>query len=260
MVPTKPIHRVVRSVARALELLELLASHPEGLTLSQIGEQLDVPLSSLHGIAATLAAKGFVVREEYSLLYRLGPQIPHLSASYQASHDVISLANPTMVEIRDQVQETTSLSVLHDGVIVFVHKQPASDKVITVNPVGTHVLAHATGSGKVLLAQLPEEEIDRIYPLEELPTLTERTIGTKTQLKKALAEVRRLGYAYDNEESQQGIWAVAACIQNAQGYPMAALSIVGPLFRVKTKEYGQWHELIVEGAARVSSLMGYRAG
>lgn len=252
-------NRLVKSAARALDIVELLAAHSRGLTLSQIAEHLDIPLSSLHGLATTLVQKDYVVRDEPSLTYRLGPKISQLAASYRADNDIISLADPIMVSIRDRVGETTSLAILQDDVIVFTHKQPASGAVQVVNPVGTRLPAHATGSGKVLLAYLPEEEIEQLYPGEELDQLTPSTIDSKTELKEALAEIRRTGYAYDEEESQVGVWAVAAGVRDEQGAPVAALSIVGPSFRIMTKNFEEWSELIVDGAKRISSQLGFRS-
>lgn len=250
--------RIVKSAARALNILELLANYPEGLTLSQICDELDIPFSSMYDLAGTLTHYGFLLRDDATLLYRLGPKMLQLAGKFWANQDLVGTAAPIMAEIRDRVGETTSLSILQDDLIVFVHKAPARGVVQVVNPVGTRLPAHATGSGKVMLAHLSEDELHQRYPQEQLEKITPSTIGTRTELFEALTRTRATGYAEDQEESQIGVWAVAACIRDALGEPMAALSIVAPAFRVEAKDHDQWPELVIEGAARISSLFGFR--
>ena len=257
MVKSQSDHKVVKSAARALDILELLSKYPAGLTATRIGNHIATPLSSLHGLVSTLVQRGFVTRDENSLLYHLGPKLAQIAATYFADNDIISLADSVMVEIRDQINETTSLSVLHDDAVVFTHKRPADSIVQVVNPVGTRLPAHATGSGKAMLAALEDDEIDHIYPNETLLKVTDKTIITKSALKQQLEEIRRLGYAFDKEESLDGVWAIASCIVNAQGHPVAALSIVGPWFRIKDKDRDTWSQLVVEGAEQISHLLGY---
>jgi DNA-binding IclR family transcriptional regulator len=118
--------------------------------------------------------------------------------------------------------------------------------------------AHATGSGKVLLSYLPEEEIDYLYPDEILPARTSRTITSKKELKIALKEIRKNGFAFDDQESDQEIWAVASCIRNDRGYPVAAISVVAPIFRVKERDHHLWGKYVQDGALEVSKKLGFR--
>jgi DNA-binding IclR family transcriptional regulator len=249
----------VKSAARALDIFELMADFPDGLTLTDIGNLLHIPLSSLHGLVNTLVSRGYLIRTEGTMIYRLGPSLVKIASSYRAQTDLVSIADPVMDRLRRITNETTSLSVLQGDMIVFIHKRPAEGVVQVVNPVGTRRYAHATGSGKIMLAFLPPEDIDRIYPEETLPALTPNTICTKTALKTALVEAREIQYAYDNEESEAGVWAVAGCIRNVEGQPIASLSIVAPLYRIQTKDYKNWYQLVRDGAAEASAMLKFNA-
>jgi DNA-binding IclR family transcriptional regulator len=247
----------VKSATRALDIFELLAGFPNGLSLTDIGKSLNIPLSSMHALVNTLLSRGYLIRSEGTMLYRLGPGIVKVASSYRAQADLVSIADQVMEHLRDITSETTSLSVLQGDMIVFIHKRPAEGVVQVVNPVGTRRCAHATGSGKVMLAYLPPEELDRIYPNEILPTLTPQTIKNKTDLMTALAIVRKDQFAYDNQESDIGVWAVASCIRNAEGRPVAALSIVAPFYRIQSKDYTKWYKLVKDGAAEASALLKF---
>lgn len=253
----KPIWGIVKSSARTLDILTVLAEQSEGMTLTEISQRLDIPVSSLHALVGTLVQKDFVLRDPGSYHYRLGSRLLQLASTYRSQVDLITLAEPVMDRIRQLVSETTSLSVLQGQSILFIHKRTAEGAVQVVNPVGTRLHAHATGSGKVMLAFLDQEEIGQIYPDESLPSVTPATLRSKSELMARLSEIRTLNYAYDEEESAIGVWAVASCIRDEDGRPIAALSIVAPISRLRSKDESDWHRLVRDGANEVSAALGF---
>lgn len=252
------LHADVKSAARALDILELLSESSEGLSLTDIGKKLDIPLSSLHGLTTTMVNRGYLVRSEMDLLFRLGPRLSQIASTYQGQVDLIPLADPVLLRLRNETCETTSLTILEGTSIIFIHKRPAEGQVQVVNPVGTRLPAHATGSGKVMLSYLSEEELDYLYPEEQLPAHTSNTIITRQSLMAVLAEARENGYAYDEQESEVGVWAVASCIRNREGHPIAAISVAAPVFRIQDKDYMQWYRVVRAGAVEVSTKLGFR--
>lgn len=249
---------LVKSAARTLDLLDYLAEHPGGATLTDIQAHFKIPFSSLYNIATTLVLKGYLTRNEQTLMYHLGPKVGQLASSYYDQVDLIQLAEPYMKRLTRLTGETTSLTVLRDDRVVFIHKVVGEGVLQIVNPVGTTLAAHATGSGKVLLSCLSEEVIDRIYPNEDLPVYTPATVPNKTQLKVLLKEAAECGYAYDNEESNSGIWALASAIRDRLGRPMGALSIVGLIGRVRQKDQQSWAPNIKQMANEASAALGFQ--
>jgi DNA-binding IclR family transcriptional regulator len=252
-----PGHGIVKSAARTLDILSLLAEQPDGMTMTGIGSALKIPPSSIHALIGTMLHLEFVLRDKDSSRYRLGPKILQLASSYRAHVDLITLADPVMEQIRNSVGESISLSVLQGQMIMFIHKKAAEGAVKVVNPVGTRLYAHATGSGKVMLAYLDEEELDRVFPDEQLPEVTSTTITDKSELKKHLIEIRKQNYAFDKEESAIGVWAVASCVRDDTGRPIAALSIVGPTSRIASKDVRTWHHSVRQFASEISLSLGY---
>jgi DNA-binding IclR family transcriptional regulator len=248
----------VPSVQRALTILELIAMQRQALTLSEIGERLGIPLSTLHGLASTLVNLHYLEREAPSKAYRLGPKIGALAGAYEQGLDLVVLARGAMDRLRDATGEATSLTVLDGTEILFIDKRPARGRFQVINPVGTRLPAHATGAGKVMLAYLSPADVARRYPGPGLPALTARTITTTEALRRSLGRVRAAGCAFDDGESEVGLWAVAGCIRDAAGRPAGAINIVAPRFRVDAPKRSAWSRLVVEAAAEVSGAFGFR--
>jgi len=249
--------KLVKSSARTLDILELIAAHPGDLALSEIAKKLKIPISSMHGLVLTLKTRGYLVRDPASLCYRMGPKFAQLAVVHGTFVELIAHAAPVMDRIGTTCKEAVTMSVLQGDKIVFISNRPATSIVQAVNAIGTSLPAHATGSGKIMLAYLTDEEFERTYLNNKLPRLMASTIITKVELKQAVLEARRRGYAYDDEESERGVWAVAGCIRNSVGRPMAALSVVVPVIRVQANDIPYWTSLVVEGAAEISSRLGF---
>jgi DNA-binding IclR family transcriptional regulator len=248
----------VKSAERTLDILVLLARSPNGLKLRDIVLEMKIPVSSLYALLTTMKSRGFVEREKDSLLYRLTQKVYQIVPSNpsQSEDDLYSVALPIMDRVQRASDETVSLSVRVDDEIVFIGKRASSSVIQVVNALGSRLPVYATGSGKVILSYLTEEELDRLYPSEILPRVTANTILSRSQLKKELAKIQEQGYAYDNEESIEGVWAVAGCIHDMEGRPVAATSIVVPIFRVTEERIAKWRELILGGAAEITSRLG----
>lgn len=247
----------VRSARRALEILELVAEAPNSLTLSEIAGALKLPNSSAHALASTLLDADYLIRDRLSLRFSLGPKVGRLASAFRAGRDLASASSHPMDWLRDMTGETVSLTTLEGTDVVFIDKRTADGQVQVVNPVGTRLPAHATGSGKVMLACLPEERVKELYPTEELPQSTTRTIATRDELLEVLARVCASGYALDEQESEMGVWATAAAIRDVGGGPAGALSIFAPVFRVQAEHRRLWSDWVLEAAAEASAALGY---
>jgi IclR family acetate operon transcriptional repressor len=255
--PPQRVAGHVRSAWRALAVLEAVAESASGLTLREIARTLALPISSAHGLIVTLAEAGYLRRDTGTLRYRLGPRLGKLLQAFNVQTNVVAVAGPTMDRLRQATGGTVSLTVLQGDQIVFIDKRAASDRVQIVNPVGTRLPAHATGAGKAMLADLSEADRKRLYPREGLPQCTPFTLATRTALWEALTTAQQHGYAFDEQESELGVWAVAAAIRDVQGAPVGALSIFVPLFRVGRKQRQAWGKLVREAALEVSASLGY---
>ena len=134
-------------------------------------------------------------------------------------------------------------------------RSPAASALQPHNWVGQHIPLHATSNGKVLLAWLPEAELDEL--LGNLPALTGATITTKPRFKRELAVVRDQGYAVAVDELEVGLTAIAAPVRNAHGDVVCSMSLSGPTFRLPPERVGEVTPLLVETADELSHRLGW---
>jgi DNA-binding IclR family transcriptional regulator len=247
----------VKSSVRTLDILEVLAGNPEGITLSEISRKLTIPPSSMYHLLNTMMDREYIIRDPRDSTFYLGKKIVFLYEAYLFNSDLIRIARPVMDRLYEITGETSSLGVLQGNKVVFIHKRLVSSSLGILDPLGTRKLAHATASGKAMLAFLPQAELDALYPDEQLPVSTQNTICTREQLRQVLSDIKRCGYAYEDEESKLGVWAVAACIIDHSNTPIAALSVVGPSLAISTENKQKWSTNLVEAATEISYRLGY---
>lgn len=250
--------REVKSARRVIDVFELLSRNPEGMSLKQISQSLRIPPSSCHGLLWTLINLGYIVKDDFALTYRLGTKLFELAGAHIESLDLIQIADPIMEHMSRTCNEAVSLAVLEGTDVVFIHKKTSGGVIRIVNPVGTHLPAHGTALGKVILAELPPDELDVLYPHDELVRWTPHTITSKQALKRCLAEARERGVAYDREESAIGIQAVGSVVRDHNGFPVAAISVAALAAHKRDEEY--WHRLervVKAGASIISARLGY---
>lgn len=246
----------VKSASRVLDVFELLARDPQGLSLKEISESLGIPVSSCHALLQTLQLKGYVLRDEEGLVYHLGAKLFGLVATHSENVDLIHLADPVMEQMTRLCNEAVSLAVLQGAEVVFIHKKTAGDVIRIVNPVGTHLPAHATGLGKAILATLSDSQLDALYPHDELPISTPHTLATKQALRACLAQVRETGVAYDREESRLGVQAVGSAIRDRVGTVAALTIAVLAMYPPDGNGWQRLERLAKAGAAVISARLG----
>ncbi len=242
-----------KSANRVIDIFELLARYPEGLSLKDINQYLLIPPSSCHALLSTLCKRKYVIKDRVSLTYRLGTKLFDLVGRYIDKFDLIQIADPVMGQMNRLCEEAVSLAILMGTDVVFIHKKTSDQVVRIVNPVGTHLPAHGTALGKTILAELSLDELDVLYPHEYLERWTPYTITSKQTLKESLAKVTEKGIAYDREESRIGVQAVASVIKDHNEFPVAALSIAVPAIHVRSSERWRCLERLVQAGARIVS-------
>jgi DNA-binding IclR family transcriptional regulator len=253
---SKPIG-AVKSAARVLDVLELLLAKRRALSLTEMSQELSIPMSSLHELVQTLSAREYLLRHEGEYTYGLGPKLAQYAHAYLEAAEVVENARRVMEHMHLLCGESVSLAVPELREVVFVSKWTSPQLVRVVNPVGSRLPLHATALGKSILALMPEAELHRLYPEESLERLTPNTLGTKTELLHRLTAVREAGVAFDREESTLGLWAVSSAIRDASGCGVAAISIALPSTRVTPESEARLAELVRVGAAVVSWQLGF---
>jgi DNA-binding IclR family transcriptional regulator len=245
----------VRSVARALRALELIAEEGE-LGVTDLGRGLGVHKATASRLAATLADGGLLERDPTSDRYRLGFGLIRLVGAAMASIDLVRTAHPVLEELADRTHETVNLGVLSGDGVVYIDQVSSGHLIASTNWVGRHTPLHASSSGKVFLAHMPELERQRILA-GRLEASTPRTVTDPARLGRQLEEVLLRGYAAIQDELEEGLNAVAAPVRQLNGEVVAALSVSGPSFRVRAVDLARLGRLAIDAAGAVSRRLGY---
>jgi IclR family transcriptional regulator, pca regulon regulatory protein len=213
----------VRSLERGLAVIRAFdADHPE-LTLSEVARDCGLTRAAARRFLLTLADLGYVRAD--GRVYRLTPRVLELGYSYLSSFSLAQIAAPHLEQLVDNTRESSSLCVLDGDDIVYVARVPARRIMTVAVTVGTRFPAHVTSVGRVILAHLPEEEIEVRLARVELTPLTARTIDSVAVLRTELERVRRQGYALVDQELEEGLRSIAAPVRDRGGEVVAAVNI-----------------------------------
>jgi len=245
-----------KSAARALDILDVLCSHPDGLSFTTLLQILQFPKSSLHELLSILCARGYVDLDPDSRNYTPGIRVWENGQAYLQHRNLVCESRPVMESIVHALNETVQLAVLDGVENVYLAKVDCSHPLRLASEVGKRLPAHATGLGKVLLANLPDEELVARLRQHTLATFTPHTIADKALLLKELAAIRERGFAIDNEEYHLGLRCVAVPIRDSHDRDTAALSASIPIMRADADQLSLALRLLAKGSLDIARRMG----
>ncbi|MEO3814857.1 IclR family transcriptional regulator C-terminal domain-containing protein [Sphaerisporangium sp. B11E5] len=213
----------VQSLERGLAVIRAFdADHPE-LTLSEVAARTGITRAAARRFLLTLAELGYMHTD--GRLFRLSPRVLELGYSYLSGLPFSDIAEPHLKRLVAEVKESVSLSVLDGDDIVYVTRVPTS-RIMSVHiMVGTRFPAAVTSMGRVLLAYLPDEEIERRLKEIALEPRTSRTLTSVTALRAELRRIRSQGYAIVDQELEEGLRSAAAPVRDRGGTVVAAVNI-----------------------------------
>ncbi len=222
----------VQSLDRAFTLLELLCKSPGGLAIHQLSELTGLHKSTVHRLLAAMAERGYV-RKMGDGVYRAGMRICELSDYVQQNLDVVELAREPMEGLSRRTGETVHLVERDGDEVVYIYKVDSIHGAIRmVSRIGMRRPMYCTGMGKAILAFQSDEQVLDYWKGTEHESYTDHTIVRQEAFLREIHEIRRRGYALDNEENELGVRCVAAAIPDWQGDVSYALSISAPISRM----------------------------
>jgi IclR family acetate operon transcriptional repressor len=246
----------IQSVARALTLLETIAELGGETTLSRLAGRTGLNISTCHHLLATLAQRGFVTKGAGRRGYALGARILYLS-HICLQVDLPKRAQAALDRVNQVTGETVHLAALHGDQLVTVLKREAHHAVrVDAGAIGTANAAHATATGKAMLAWLPEHEIRRILAAHGMTKFTPNTITDFDVLIEDLRLVRRHGFALDREEFRPGVVCVGAAIRDQSGAVVGSISASTPSMRASEDHLTRMREEVVAAARGLSAELG----
>ena len=253
---------LVQTIERASTIFDALSQNPQGMSVKNLSEKVNLPMGTTHRLLASLAYFGFVTQDLVSKKYHLGFKLVNLANALLEQIDLRTVARPHLMDLARNVNETIHLVILDQKEALFLDRVESSEDRLglqTVSKVGMRTPAHCCGVGKVLLAALSEKELDDLIEAKGLLKRTEKTITDSDQLKLHLEAVRNQGYAVDDEEEDLGTRCVAAPIRNELGHVIAAVSISGSTIRNTWKKIvDTLKDQVMDTAFEISLQLGFQ--
>jgi DNA-binding IclR family transcriptional regulator len=252
--------RLLDSVVRALDILEVLDVEGE-MTNTKIAQKLGMEKSTVFRTLNTLKAKNFVRQDPESLKYSNSYKLFEMGHNVARRTGLPKQAFRFMRKLANTVKGAINLGVLEGDKVVYLDKIESDETVKVCMKIGQGIPLYCTGLGKSLLAHYSQQAVTAIIGSGPYKRYTENTITTLDQLMTDLAEVRKRGYAIDNEEHLWGILCIAAPVFNSKSEPIASLSVAllkKPLTVSDTniKEIGQ---AVYEAAEGLTGSVGGRS-
>jgi DNA-binding IclR family transcriptional regulator len=255
--PTTGVRSQVKSLSRALCLLEALREFPEGSTLSTLCERTSLPKGTAHRLLTTLIDHGFVEQDHHR--YRIGVKAFVVGNAFLAHLDLRARALPYLMELRNHSGESVQLAVLENMQVVYIERVLSHSPVAYMKSrVGAMLPAYCTALGKALLAFSSPELVQRYLDAVPLVAQTPHTITNPEHLLQELDSIRRRGYAVDRGERELSVRCIAAPVFNHEGTVTAAVSVAGPAERMPWPlEDSPLAAQVVETARAISAAIGY---
>ena len=247
----------IKSIMKACRVIDLLAASPKALSLGELAKETGLAKSTLHGILSTLVDSGYVQQMSENGHYQLSVRLFEIGSSISNKWNERQVASPYMQRILEQTGETVHMAVLSDGQVLYINKQESSRSIQIVTANGVKLPAHCTGVGKVLLSGLTDAEVRHICKKHGMPRFTQTTRTDLHALMVELEDIRAKGYATDEQEFMDGLCCIAVPIFNHDGQVTAALSISGPLSRMKGEDFIFNRNCLLTASQAISEELGY---
>ena len=245
----------VRSVIKALHILELFTPTQTELSLAQLSRLTDMPKSTLLNMLKTLESEGYLLHLQKTQTYRLGYKTLQLGYSVRSSMPIIQYAIPFMEDLMSKTHETVYLTTHVNGQVFYLDGVYYSRRFGKYSITGKTLPLHCTGCGKAMLSYMAREETESIIRRWGLRRFTPNTITDPEALFAEIAATRERGYAIDTEEETLGVRCVATAIRNTQGRPVGAVSIQGTTMSMTDERIAECARL----TASVSTILSEHA-
>lgn len=246
----------VKSLNKAITLLDILASQENGLTLSQLSERAEIPKSTAHALLTTMRDRG-LIRQTDSGSYTLGIKLFEYGSAVSRGFDISALAKPYLERLSVLTGSTAVISMIDNrGVVSFDYAFPAGG-VRIMPEIGVRLPRHATSQGKLMLAFLPKRTSDAVLKTARLIPYTPHTVTDPELLRRGFDEIRARGYAVEDGEYKIGLRSVSAPVFDNAGEVRYALTAVGFFRRAVSEDFLSAISATVEQAEKLSAALGY---
>jgi DNA-binding IclR family transcriptional regulator len=242
-------------IEKALDVLESITKQRDGVKLSTLAEITGFNQSTTYRISSILIKKGYLRQNGKRGKYFPGIKLLEISDIAKRDAYIKEQAFPFLKKLGDNISETITMTVFdgveHTNIIVI----PPKYSLQVVPRIGTKLPLHCTASGKIFLANMPDEKFNHIITVLGLSTYTDKTITDISKLKRQMETIRREDFALDDEEYEYGVRGIAAPVKYKGEIVIAAISLVGPSMRMSILKIKQLVPVVKSCALEISESL-----
>jgi IclR family transcriptional regulator, KDG regulon repressor len=247
----------ITSVKRAVDILNLYSQGNHELGPTEVSRKLGINKATVVRLMSTLTSAKLLQKSGNERKYVLNSHVMDLAWAFASKADLSAVAMPFMQEIRKETDEAITICVQEGSHRLCVATLESAEYIRTGSHVGEISPLHAGSPGTVILAGLPDGEIDQIIKKNGLSRHTDLTITNRNELKKVIAQIREQGVWVSRGEYAQFAFAVSAPLRNYTGKVIGSLNINGVTMRLTEEKEKQYKSLVKDKAADISKHLGY---
>jgi IclR family transcriptional regulator, KDG regulon repressor len=248
----------VQSLGRAFAILEEVARHRDGIGLADLSKLVRLHNSTTFHLVKTMVALGYI-RQEKDKRYRVGRPLFALAANCLDEIEMVNVATPVLEELSRETGESGHFAVRMGDAVVVIARTSSPGAFQLTDRVGVTRPAHCTALGKMILASLQPDQLQRFLQRTELKPSTDKSITEPAALLREIEEIRRSGIAFDDGEYNAEVRCVAVPVRDFTGQTIGALGISGPIWRLSIQALQSRAKILQAAADRLSEAFGARA-
>jgi IclR family transcriptional regulator, KDG regulon repressor len=248
----------VQSLGRAFAILEEVARHRDGIGLADLSKLVGLHNSTTFHLVKTMVSLGYV-RQEKDKRYRVGRPLFALAANCLDEIEMVNVATPVLEDLSRETGESGHFAVRMGDAVVVIARTSGPGAFQLTDRVGVTRPAHCTALGKMILASLSADQLQRFLQRTELKPSTDKSITEPAVLVREIEEIRRSGIAFDDGEYNAEVRCVAVPVRDFTGQTIGALGISGPIWRLSIQALQSRAKIVQAAANRLSEAFGARA-
>jgi IclR family KDG regulon transcriptional repressor len=248
----------VQSLGRAFAILEEVARHRDGIGLADLSKLVGLHNSTTFHLVKTMVSLGYI-RQEKDKRYRVGRPLFALAANCLDEIEMVNVATPVLEDLSRETGESGHFAVRMGDAVVVIARTSGPGAFQLTDRVGVTRPAHCTALGKMILASLNPDQLQRFVQRTELKPSTDKSITEPAVLLREIEEIRRSGIAFDDGEYNAEVRCVAVPVRDFTGQTIGALGISGPIWRLSIQALQSRAKIVQAAADRLSEAFGARA-
>jgi IclR family transcriptional regulator, KDG regulon repressor len=248
------------TLAKAIEIFDLFLSKRDSLDVHELADSLRMPKSTAYAYLAFLKDSRFLDIADKPGKYKLGLRFLDYASIIRNQLDLTSVAVPHMRGLSKLLRSTIILTIHRGEYSYIVGKVEHDVGLVYIRNIGDRLPLYSGASSKIHLAYMKDTEIDEYLRNTELKKHSKHTITSRNKLFEDLIKIRRLGYAFSNQEIDIGVCGVAAPILNGEAEVVASICVVGPVNKINKKNLVSIARAVIDSAQAVSREMEYGKG